>query len=325
MAGNSGLIGTRGVAGRTIVIGSSLWLGACAQLGGLDKSVPEAALTTESTNAQSSQTDLQKAVEYWGKQAEKNPGDLKASLNFARNLKASGEKERALAALQQASLYHAQSRELQGEYGRLALELDQLSLAQSLLESADDPARPDWRIVNARGAALAKQGAYSQAIAQFERAAQLAPGQPSVLNNLAMAYVADGRPDQAEPMLRKAVEAGGDAKVRQNLSLVLGLQGKYDEAKQVASKDAVTTAASADVDYLRKMVRHQPQPGQTAVPAVASNDPRAANTKDAAALRGGITANAPAGSAGNWSTKVVSSTSGESRAPSSLGLKSTSR
>ena len=44
-----------------------------------------------------------------------------------------GEKRQALAVLQQASIFHAGNRALNSEYGRLALEFDQISLAQKLL------------------------------------------------------------------------------------------------------------------------------------------------------------------------------------------------
>ena len=40
--------------------------------------------------------DLQKATDYWGKAYAENPRDLQTALNYARNLKAMGEKRRAL-------------------------------------------------------------------------------------------------------------------------------------------------------------------------------------------------------------------------------------
>ncbi len=145
---------------------------------------------------QSTADELQKATEYWGKQYGENPRDLKVALSYARNLKAMGEKRRALAVLQQASLFHGESRELASEYGRLALDLDQVSVAEKLLAVADDPTKPDWRVVSARGAALAKEGNYNEAIPLFERALSLAHNQPSVLSNLALAHAMNGEPEE---------------------------------------------------------------------------------------------------------------------------------
>jgi len=309
--------GCTGRLARLAAVVASLMLGACAQLGGLDREAPEAALTKGDDAPKASQSDLQKAVEYWGKQHEKNPTDLKTALNYTRNLKAAGEKERALAVLQNASVFHAQDRELQSEYGRLALELDQLSLALKLLEAADDPGKPDWRIVNARGAALAKQGQYAQAVPLFERAAAMAPSQPSVVNNLAMAYAADGQPDRAEQLLRKTIEqGGGDAKLRQNLVLVLGLQGKYDEARQLGAREANPAVVAHDVDYLRKMVRYQPPAAPAA--GVAPGAVQQAKAEPAP-LRGTTGAQASAGGTQGWSTQVVA------RADAEISLKATKR
>ena len=81
-----------------------------------------------------------------------------------------GEKRQALTVLQQAAIFHAGDRRLASEYGRLALDLDQVSLAKQLLERADDPTQPDWRVVLARGTVLAKEGRYKDAIPYYERA-----------------------------------------------------------------------------------------------------------------------------------------------------------
>ena len=208
---------------------------------------------------------MQKATEYWGKEFAKNPRDAQIALNYARNLKALGEKRQALAVLQQASVFHGAHRGLNAEYGRLALEFDQVSLAGKLLEQADDPTKPDWKLISARGTVLAKQGRYRDAIAFYERALVLAPDQASILNNLALAHAMEGHPDKAEPLLKRAAAAGGhEPRVGQNLALVLGLQGKYDEAKLTAARDLPADNAAANVDYVRNIVKLQPKPLSTA-------------------------------------------------------------
>jgi tetratricopeptide (TPR) repeat protein len=172
--------------------------------------------------------------------------------------------------LQQAGLYHGESRELAGEYGRLALDLDQVKVAKQLLAMADDPAKPDWRIISARGAALAKEGNYSEAIPLFERSLALSQNQPSVLSNLALAYAMNGEPGKAESMLRQAAAADTTSpRIRQNLALVLGLQGKYDEAKLVAARDIPMTNATENADFLRQVVKLDPKsvPNSDPLPA----------------------------------------------------------
>ena len=220
-------------SGRAVAVAATLALGACSQVGDLNLSLA-GEKEPETKVAQTSESELQKATAYWGKEASKNPKDGKASLNFARNLKAQGRKQEALAALQAGYMYQSDNPEFLSEYGRLALEQGQVGTAGALLERADDPQKPDWRVISARGVVLAKQGQHKDSIPFFERALELAPTQASVKNNLAMAYTMDGQAGKAEELLRQARDAGNnDPRVKQNLALVLGLQGKHAEAKSL--------------------------------------------------------------------------------------------
>lgn len=282
-------------------------LGACAQSGSspldLAQSAPPKNETTVGTIPGDPKTDLAKATEYWGKEFSKNPRDAKNALSYARNLKAMGEKRQAMMVLQQASIFHASNREINGEYGRLALEFDQLSVAQKLLEHADDPAKPDWRVISARGTVLAKQGSYAAAIPFYERAMTLAPDQPSIQSNLALAHAMSGDAQRAETLLKRAAASGTDARVNQNLALVQSLQGKYADAQTTARRDLSSEDAAANVEYLRSIVKLDAQPAAlTEAPPVE----RVATTPKATPpprLKGTTTAaEAPPAS---WSTVVA--------------------
>jgi Flp pilus assembly protein TadD len=201
-------------------------------------------------------SELQKARQYWGEAYAKNPKDAQVALNYARDLRALGEKRQALAVLEQAWQNNPEHRGIASEYGRGALELDRTTLAKKLLEHADDPTNPDWRVISARGTVLAKQGKYGEAIPYYEKALALAPNQASLLNNLALAEAMEGHADKAEPLLRRALASGGyEAKVNQNLALVLGLQRKYDEAKMTVARQEPAERAAADVEYVHKLVQ----------------------------------------------------------------------
>lgn len=223
---------------RAVLVAScSLMAGACAENKQLFSTLVEpnassgittsAMPATSAPNAATPEAELRKATQYWGAIYSKDPSDGEAAYNYARNLKALGEKQQALLVLQSSVDMNPQHRGIMSEYGRLALEFDQISLAQKLLERADDPLQPDWRVVSARGTVFAKQGLYAEAIPFYERAMQLAPDKASVLNNLALAYTMEGKQDKAEPLLRKAAVIGkDDERVQKNLALVLGPQAK---------------------------------------------------------------------------------------------------
>ena len=292
-----GLSQFKGAAARTVaVLVASLTMSGCASLGESSLSNPFAGnkpAPTEPDVAKLPQNELQKATEYWGKQYSEKPTDLDAALNFAKNLKALGQKQQALGVLQQAAMFHATDRKLNSEYGRLALELDQISAADQLLTAADDPANPDWRVISARGTVLSKKGKYAEAIPLYERALQLSADQPSVMNNLALAYAMNGEAERAEGVLKRISSSGGaNAKVRQNLALVLGLQGKYDEATQVGSEVAPSSTATSNTDVIKQIVRLEAKPFAPIPVNAATWEP--------------VVAAAPRAPSAAWQTKVAS-------------------
>ena len=303
---------------------ASLSLGACAGMGdGTDfltkAATPLAGDTSTVASAPAESTgqpgELQKATEYWGKAYAEKPQNLEAALSYSKNLKAMGQKAQAMAVLQQASVYHGANKQLASEYGRLALELDQVTVAQQMLALADDPVAPDWRVISARGTALAKQGKYQEAIPFYERAQTLAPDKPSILNNLAMALAMNGEAAKAEEMLRRAGSTGvADAKVNQNLALVLGLQGKYDEATKVASQALPADKAASNTALVRQMVKLEPKVMPHGV--IAAPPPvMIAGAPVPAALAGFKPAVADAARQDSWSTKVATATAAPRPAP----------
>jgi glycogen debranching enzyme len=83
----------------------------------------------------------------------------------------------------------------------------------------------------------------------------LAPGEPGVMSNLGLSYALGRDLPRAETTLREAAaHARADMRVRQNLALVLALQGKFDEAEKISQRDLSPADASANVATIRKMI-----------------------------------------------------------------------
>ena len=61
----------------------------------------------------------------------------------------------------------------------------------------------------------------------------------------------------AEKTLRLAIAGKGAEKlprIRQNLALVVGLQGRFDEARKIASQDLPPDQVDANLAYLQQML-----------------------------------------------------------------------
>ena len=62
------------------------------------------------------------------------------------------------------------------------------------------------------GIQMAKRGLWSEALFRFQQADKMAPGDPKTLNNLAVAYEAVGRFDDALAYYQKALKASPSAR-----------------------------------------------------------------------------------------------------------------
>jgi len=157
--------------------------------------------------------------------------------------------------LEQVALRHPQNKALLGAYGRALADAGRFEQALDVLSRAHTPDQPDWRILSAQGAVLDQLGRHQDAQRQYASALKMQPNDPSVLSNLGLSYALSKDLTRAEATLRRAVaQPGADAKSRQNLALVLGLQGRFAEAEAIARADLPPDQAAENVAALRQMV-----------------------------------------------------------------------
>ncbi|SEG42396.1 tetratricopeptide repeat protein [Bosea lathyri] len=196
--------------------------------------------------------------ESWGKRYEANSKDRNAAFYYARALRALDQNAQALAVLQGAVLVHTEDREMLGAYGRSLADNGRLKEADDVLSRAHSPERPDWRILSAQGTVADQLGEHARAQQLYQTALKLAPGEPTVMSNLGLSLALSKQLPAAERVLSEAVTAGSrDPRVRQNLVLVLGLQGRFAEAETLARQDQSPAEAAATIAYLKRSVSQQ--------------------------------------------------------------------
>ena len=142
-----------------------------------------------------------------------------------------------------------------GGYGRALADVGSYAQALEVFNTAHSPDQPDWRILSAQGAVLDQMGRHQDAQRDYASALKTMPDEPSVLSNLGLSYALAKDLPKAETTLRRAVERpGADPRVRQNLALVVGLQGRFPEAETIAGADRPPEQAAANVAYLKQMM-----------------------------------------------------------------------
>jgi Flp pilus assembly protein TadD len=199
--------------------------------------------------------ELQRAVDYWSKKFASNPADKSAAINLSRMLRAQEKAPQAIAIMRQAEVRLPKDRDVLAELGKGLAEAGRNEDAEKVLTAALASGRPDWQLLSARGAALDQLQQHGKAREDYARALAVVPNEPSVLNNLGLSYALDRNLPKAEEVLRKAAQnpqAGRE--VKENLALVLGLQGKFDEAERVARTALPETAVSSNMSYLKQLL-----------------------------------------------------------------------
>jgi Flp pilus assembly protein TadD len=191
----------------------------------------------------------------WGKRYDGNPGEKVASINYARALRALTRYTEAAAVMETAAVKAPHDFEVLGAYGKSLADVGQLEQAKEVLASSYTPERPDWTIMSVQGAVADRLGDHQGAQTFYRSALKIAPGEPSVLSNLGLSYALTKQLPEAEAALREAsASPRADARVRQNLALVLALEGKFAEAEQISRQDMTAQAASANVAAIQQMI-----------------------------------------------------------------------
>ena len=194
-------------------------------------------------------------LDSYGAQYHADPTKVDVALHYAQALRATGQRAQAVAVLERLSMQNPNDKNVLGEYGRALAEAGDYEQALDVLGRAHSPDQPDWRILSAQGAVLDQLGRHAEAQRYYQTALKIVPDEPTVLSNLGLSYALSKDLPNAEATLRRAAEHRSvDPRVRQNLALVVGLQGRFAEAEQIASADLPPDQAAANVAYLRKML-----------------------------------------------------------------------
>ena len=219
--------------------------------------------------------DPRRAVEVYGERYRADPRDANAALAYGEALRATGQRAQACAVLEQATIAHSGNRMLLGAYGRALADNGNAQAALDVLGRAHNPDNPDWRILSVQGTALDKLGRHEEARRYYASALRIVPDEPSVLSNLGLSYMLTKELPKSEETLRRAYASGrADARVRQNLALVVGLQGRFAEAESIARADLPPDEAAANVAYLKQMLARKDNPrtaGRGKPPVVAQD------------------------------------------------------
>jgi Flp pilus assembly protein TadD len=188
---------------------------------------------------------------FWAREVDNDQTDNDARLRLAKALRALGRYEEAGENADQLLVMQPTNYDALLESARDRIGQNQGFYAIDPAQRAEALEPHDWRPVSLLAVALEQSERDSEALAAHKKALALAPDNPATLSNLGMYYATHGDKTQAEALLRRAVAApGAGAQERQNLALVLGLEGRFDEAEQLERQDLPPQAVDNNLAYL---------------------------------------------------------------------------
>ena len=225
-------------------------LAGCRDTGDVTGSIAPAAQALPTSDA-----DLRAYADSLGRKYDANPGDKYVAIAYAAALRALTRYSQAAAVMQAAAVRAPNDMQVLGAYGKALADAGQLAQADDVLSRSYTEERPNWSSMSVRGSIADQLGDHVKAQDFYRDALKIAPGEPSVLSNLGLSYALTKQLGPAEQVLRQAADSPhADGRVRDNLALVLSLEGKFAEAEQVARRDRSAQAAAANVASIRQII-----------------------------------------------------------------------
>ena len=173
-----------------------------------------------------SQNEMRRMTQEWGERYKQNPNDKRIVLNYAQGLRSLTQYEQATAVLQKALISQPNDLDLLAAYGKALLDAGRLSEASEVLSHAQTNEQPNWTVLSAQGAVADQMGNHALAQNYYQQALKIMPNEPSVMSNLGLSYALSKRLSDAEDILTRASSLpNASMRVRQNLALVLALEG----------------------------------------------------------------------------------------------------
>lgn len=230
---------------------AAIALNACASNKNITTgSIPDySGLTPEQTQ----QTVADLAARY-----EARPGDKRVAVQYAAALRAAGQPNQAVAVLQQATLTHPDDAAVTIAYAKALAADGRFDQALRIIDGAIQADSPDWNALNVKGAILDQMGRNAEARQVYNQALLIAPHHASIHANLGLSYAMTSELELAEQHLRTAAnKPNANSQIRQNLALVIGLQGRFDEAREIYAAELSPEEVEANMTYIRSLLSQQ--------------------------------------------------------------------
>ncbi|HUH75985.1 MAG TPA: tetratricopeptide repeat protein [Devosia sp.] len=189
---------------------------------------------------------------------KRNPRDKGTIIHYATALRGVGQSQQAVSVLELGITHHPKDVDIAVAYAKALTADGRFEQSLGVLDNVIRLDAPDWNALLVKGATLDQLGRHGEARQLYSQALALAPGEASVAANLGLSYAMTNELGAAELHLRQAVQMrGANSKVRQNLALIVGLQGRFDEARALFAAELPPDQVDSNMAYVRGLLTQQ--------------------------------------------------------------------
>jgi Flp pilus assembly protein TadD len=232
---------------------------------------------TPDTFRKASGADIQKALRgdpltqaaFFTEQFEHDPTNAEIGLHLSDALRALGRYAEAADTAHRVLLFAPNNTDVLLAAARAHIADNNAFYAIDPLKHLLELKANSWEAYSLLGVAYDQVKRPDDAQVAWAQALKLSPNNPAVLTNIAMSKAANGDLAGAEPLLRTAAaQKDVTIQTRQNLALVLGLEGKMDEAERLLRQDLPPEQADADLAWLQANQSHPAGATPAKAPAI---------------------------------------------------------
>lgn len=205
-----------------------------------------------------SQAQTQETLSQLGARYQSNPYDKTTVVHYSAALRAAGQSSQAMAVIETALAHYGSDADLQIAYAKALAANGNFQQALTVIDNTIRPDRPDWNALSVKGAILDQTGQNDAARALYRQAQLIAPQEASIEANLGLSYAMTNDLNAAEQHLRVAVSLpSATSQIRQNLALIVGLQGRFDEAEAIYARELPPEQVQSNMAYIRALITQQ--------------------------------------------------------------------
>ena len=205
-----------------------------------------------------SQAQKYAAVQDMSVKFQKNPRDVRTIIYYAAALRAAGQSAQAVSVLEEARVRHPKDRNIALAFAKALAANGRFPQALNIVDQTIKVEAPHWNTLSVKGAILDQMGRNAEARDLYRQAMITAPNEASLYANLGLSYAMTGDLKQAEQNLKRATTLpGATGKIRQNLALVIGLQGRFDEARAIYAQELTPENVESNMAYIRALLTQQ--------------------------------------------------------------------